>query len=337
MEMNRDWESQRRTHYISTQAGGMNWNHACLRLFKRGSQLYWDPYKLDFSQDIEDWNTKMSDKLKYQTKMFLSPLIFGEECVTDDLIPLLDYMGRHNRTEEVIYLTQFDMEEAKHTVFMRQWLDAVGIKEDLTDNYLFKNEQGGPTVVQYLLAYEEKIRLEKLRTSDDPLDEALASTIYGQIVEGVGAELLFKLFYKTLGEHNLMPGFVEGMKGVNRDESRHIAFHTFVISRLIAIHGEDAIWKPIKKYMTEQLNFLITGAKEIILPFQKEFGEFENITFNELLNIVTLDFSRRVNRLQKAVGKSPDEVTFKMVNVKEAWQEAAVAGEEAQMVGDAAD
>src|SRR5258708_39754876 len=61
-----------------------------------------------------------------------------------------------------------------------------------------------------------------------------ASVTYNMIIEGVLAETGYYGYFNMLERNNIMPGLREGIQLLKRDESRHIAYAGFLISRLVA-------------------------------------------------------------------------------------------------------
>ena len=50
-------------------------------------------------------------------------VMVGEESVTLDTLPLSLAVADEGRLEEVVYLSSFALEEAKHVDFFRRWFD----------------------------------------------------------------------------------------------------------------------------------------------------------------------------------------------------------------------
>jgi ribonucleoside-diphosphate reductase beta chain len=106
-----------------------------------------------------------------------------------------------------------------------------------------------------------------------------------------------------LERQNLLPGTRQGIKLLKQDESRHIAYGIFLLSRLIAV--DDAVWEHIEERMNELL-LLAAGvideafAAYETMPFGLEIGEFSDYALNQ--------FQRRIERIEQARGKSLEEI-----------------------------
>mgnify|MGYP001801611401 FL=1 len=60
----------------------------------------------------------------------------------------------------------------------------------------------------------------------DESDEALvrAITTYHVVIEGMLAESGYHGFYRSFEANEILPGLVKGIRHIQRDEARHIAF-----------------------------------------------------------------------------------------------------------------
>jgi ribonucleoside-diphosphate reductase beta chain len=149
----------------------------------------------------------------------------GEEAVTLDLLPLIMTVAKEGRIEEEMFLTTFLFEEAKHTEFFRLFLNAVGADGDLSH---FHAEP-------YRKVFYEILPSAMNRLVHDTSPEAIAdaSVVYNMFVEGVLAETGYYSFYQSLAKVGTFPGLLKGIDYLKRDESRHIAYGTFLLQRLI--------------------------------------------------------------------------------------------------------
>ncbi len=125
-------------------------------------------------------------------------------------------IAREGRLEEEMFLTTFLWEEAKHTEFMRRFLDEVaGVAGADLHHY--------HTPSYRKIFYEELPRaMHRLLDDPSPAAQAEASVTYNLIVEGVLAETGYYAFYRTLQRQGVMPGFIQGIRNFQRDESRHL-------------------------------------------------------------------------------------------------------------------
>ncbi|MBK8619431.1 MAG: R2-like ligand-binding oxidase [Anaerolineales bacterium] len=267
-----------------------------MRLYEKAKKLgIWNPSDIDFSKDKQDWS-RFTDEEKDLCLLLLSMFVAGEEAVTLDLLPLIQAIAQEGRLEEEMFLTTFLFEEAKHTDFFRRFMDEVAeAGVDLSryhgDNY-------------HQLFYEAlPSALNALRTDASPANQIAASVTYNMVVEGVLAETGYQAFFTMLERNDLMPGLRKGISLLKQDESRHIAYGVYLLSRLIAEHPQE--WDNLQM----QMNMLLPSAIGVI---GDAFARYKVVPFGlveeDFVNYAMSQFSKRFERLEKAKGQSLDEI-----------------------------
>lgn len=214
------------TNFVTTSRG-LRRNSPPMRLFEKAKQFgIWNPSLLDFSRDIDDWN-RLSDEERDLLLRLTALFQAGEEAVTLDLLPLIKAIAHDGRLEEELFLTTFLFEEAKHTDFFARFISEVArVDPDLSRYH---------TPSYRALIYDALPRaMQRLEHDPSPFNLAEASLTYNMIVEGVLAETGYHGYFTILDTHNLMPGVREGIRLLKQDESRHIAYGIYLLSRLIA-------------------------------------------------------------------------------------------------------
>ena len=270
-----------------------------MRLYHKAKKLgIWDPQSLDFSQDILDWQ-RLKDTEK-ETLLQLTTLFqAGEECVTLDLLPLVMVIAQEGRLEEERYLTTFLWEEAKHTEFFRRFLDEVAQEHSDLHHY---------HTPSYRKIFYETLpqAMHALLTDQSPAAQARASVTYNLIVEGVLAETGYYAYYNMLDRNNIMPGLKQGVGLLKRDESRHLAYGVFLISRLVA--QNNTLWPIVEQHM----NALLVPALAMVNELFEGAEELEEIPFGlnieEYLNYATMQFSKRYQRIQRAREQTVEQI-----------------------------
>jgi ribonucleoside-diphosphate reductase beta chain len=267
-----------------------------MRLYEKAKRLgTWNPTDIDFAQDAVDWARLAGaeqDLLLRLTAMFQA----GEEAVTLDLLPLLMAVAAEGRLEEEMYLTTFLAEEAKHTDFFGRFLDeAAGRPGDLAryhgDNYRAVFYDALPAALSALL--------------DDrsPAAQVRASVTYNMVVEGILAETGYHAYLSALERNHLMPGQCRGVRLLRQDESRHIAYGIYLISRSLAVHPD--LWSVVE----ETMNALLPAALGVI---GEAFAAYDSVPFglveSEFTDYALAQFGKRIERLEKARGASLDEI-----------------------------
>jgi len=268
-----------------------------MKLFQKGKQLgTWDPKEIDFSEDREHW--QQLDDLEQEALLHLSAqFMAGEESVTNDLLPLIMVMAEEGRLEEEIYLTSFLFEEAKHVeAFDTFFNDVVVDAGDLTrfhDN-------------NYRTIFDERLpgALNKLREDPSPVNQAEASATYNMIVEGVLAETGYHAYFKAFDEKQMFPGMKEVARNLKQDESRHMAYGVYLLSRLVAEHGEP-VWKRIRDTMSE----LLPRATGLISEFFEQYETMPlGLELGEFIEYATDQYQRRFERIESAREKTVMEL-----------------------------
>lgn len=281
---------------FATTTRGLDRSSPAMRLFDKAKQFgIWNPADLDFSQDKLDWQQFAPDE--HEAMLHLSSVFqAGEEAVTLDLLPLIMTIAREGRIEEEIFLTSFLWEEAKHVDFFNRVLTEVAINSGDLGRFMGES---------YRLLFYEALpeALQALQRDPSPAAQVRASCTYNMIVEGVLAETGYHGFFTVLDQTNTMPGIREGIYRLKQDESRHIAYGVYLISRLVS--AEPALWSIAEDTMNQLLPIAMNIIFEIFerydpMPFGLDLGEFAAYATNQ--------FSKRLTRIERSRGASLAEV-----------------------------
>lgn len=281
---------------FATTTRGLNRDLPPMRLYEKAKKLgIWNPSDIDLTKDKQDW-AGFTDEEKDLCLLLLSMFVAGEEAVTLDLLPLIQAVAQEGRIEEEMYLTTFLFEEAKHTDFFRRFMDEVA--EAGVDLSRFHGDN-------YRQLFYEALpeALNALRSDPSPASQIRASVTYNMIVEGVLAETGYQAFFTMLERNDLCPGLRKGISLLKQDESRHIAYGVYLLSRLMAEHPDE--WDN----MQMQMNMLLPSAIGVI---GDAFARYEVVPFglkeDDFVNYAMSQFSKRFERLEKARGASLDEI-----------------------------
>ena len=145
--------------------------------------------------------------------------------------------------------------------------------------------------------------LGALQTDRSPGVQVRAAVTYNMLVEGMLAETGYHAYFTVLERADLMPGTRRGIALLKQDESRHIAYGIYLLSRLVAEDG--ALWEVLE----EQMNALLPAALAVIGDV---FAAYDPVPFG-LVEEVFIDyglaqFQKRVGRLERARGLSLAEI-----------------------------
>ncbi|HEX6862369.1 MAG TPA: R2-like ligand-binding oxidase [Thermoanaerobaculia bacterium] len=289
-------EPARSLPFASTRPRGLRYEQLPLRLWRKAKRLgIWNPDDIDFSRDVRDWvalSAAQKDLLLRLTSLFMA----GEESVTLDLLPLIQTIAREGRVEEEMFLTSFLWEEAKHMDFFRRFLDEVAREAGDLSHY-------HSPAYRRIFCEELPRALGALSADPSPAAQARASVTYNMIVEGVLAETGYHAYFDMLERNDLLPGLRQGIGYLKRDESRHLAYGVFLISRLVAEHEE--VWPAVERRMDEMLE----PAIELI---QELFSAYEVVPFGlqleTFVDYAMAQFQRRYARIEKAREQTLEEI-----------------------------
>jgi ribonucleoside-diphosphate reductase beta chain len=275
--------------FRTTGPRGLAYDSFPFRLWQKAKRFgVWDPAAIDFRRDAADWrglSDPERDLLLRLTALFQG----GEEAVTLDLLPLIGAVAADGRLEEEMYLTSFLWEEAKHVEFFRRFLDRV--TEDRGDLSRYHTPS-------YLQLFGEELPRAMGRLTEDrsPVALAEASVTYNMIVEGVLAETGYHGYYSALRRRGVLAAMQAGITEVRRDESRHLGYGVYLLSRLVAEHG-DPVWDAIEAKMNALLPLAVGVIVEAFapydpIPFDLELEDFTGFAMRQ--------FQSRFVRIERA-------------------------------------
>lgn len=273
--------------FKSTAKGGLDFESFPMRLFQKAKQLgIWDPGAIDFTQDRRDWlalEDEQREIILHLTSMFLG----GEEAVTLDLLPLIRVVAEEGRVEEEMYLTSFLWEEAKHVEAFRLFLDDVACEAGDLSRFHGEN-------YRQLFEVELPQALQRLREDSSPVAQAEASVTYNLIVEGVLAETGYNAYFQVLEEAQIMPGMRQVVGKLKQDESRHLAYGVYLLSRLVDEYG-DPVAEAIDSRMNHLLPMALGMIQEIVFPYPEglPFG----LEITDFIDFATTQFQKRYGRV----------------------------------------
>ena len=289
---------------FQTISNGLNRDHVMFRLWEKAKRLgIWNPTDIDFTGDIDDWKDATDserDLTLHVTTLFLS----GEEAVTLDLLPLIGVIAREGKLEEEMYLTSFLWEEAKHVDFFRRYLDEV-----MTDGGDLSRYHGD----SYKTIFYDELpaAMGRLREDDSPLAQAEAAVTYNMVVEGMLAETGYHGWYQILEQNGLMPGMSQGIGFVQKDESRHLRFGIYLLSRLVAEYG-DSVWEAVENKMTALFVPAIGIINELFDYQEALFGKVAfDLKRDDFVEYAMVQFQKRMDRIEKARSQTVEEILFR--------------------------
>lgn len=198
-------------------------------LYARWERGNWRATEIDFTQDKVDWNERMTPEQRRGALWLYTLFFHGEDAVTDDLSPYIDAAPLE---EQKYFLATQQVDEARHSVFFRRFMnEVVGLGDGTTGGTLAATADqlswGHRMVFQRLAEMADELRDDR-----SPRQLAAAVTLYHIIVEGTLAQPGQHMIESSLERLDLLPGFRAGMANVALDEQRHIAFGVRLLADL---------------------------------------------------------------------------------------------------------
>ncbi len=266
----------------------MHFDDAHWARYHKAKKLAWDPQAIDLDQDHRDW-AALNEEERDATIRACALFLGGEEAVASDLAPLLVALRRREGQDAACaFLASQIWEETKHAEFFRRWLAEIAGDVDL-DAYT------GPSHTELF----DRVLPDRLDTVlTDASDEALvrAVTTYHLFVEGTLAETGYHGFYEIFERRGILPGLVEGIRLVQRDEARHVAFG---IDMLREAFEQDGDLRDVLEVEAEMLFPLVVGVLgDYFAPYGGEQDPF-GLTATELLMFASAQFGKRQAALER--------------------------------------
>ncbi|TMD77056.1 MAG: ribonucleotide-diphosphate reductase [Chloroflexi bacterium] len=208
-----------------------------------------------------------------------------------------DWAGFDATEKDFLLRTVALFQAGEEGVTSDRWLDVIGVHEDL--------EKFMTPSYRRLFVVELPAAMDALKTDHSTEAQIRASVTYNMIVEGVLAETGYHGFRESLEANGNMPGLLEGIRLVSRDESRHIRYGVFLLDRLI---NESPVgWDVMNRHMNE----LLAPAMGVISEFWEGYDE-ENAPFGQrmetYLDFASTQFDKRMKVLERDRGKSLAEI-----------------------------
>jgi hypothetical protein len=227
-------------------------------LYARWERGNWSATELDFSEDARQWREDFTD-FERQAAMWNYCLFFwGEDAVADNLSPYIDAAPRE---EQKYFLTTQQVDEARHAVFFKRFMQEVcGVGDGTMSS-------GLRAIKPQLTSGFRKIfdRLDtmadELRADRSPAQLAAAVTLYHIVIEASLAQPGQHFICSYLEQRDQLPAFRAGMANIAADEQRHIGFGVKLLSDL---NREDPVRVP--KAVAKTLREVTPFTSQVLMP-----------------------------------------------------------------------
>ncbi|MEO1646586.1 MAG: ribonucleotide-diphosphate reductase, partial [Chloroflexota bacterium] len=113
----------------------------------------------------------------------------------------------------------------------------------------------------------------------------------------------YHVYYSIVENKGIMPGNLQGDTKLKQDESRHIAYGIYLISRLVAENPD--LWSVAEARM----NSLLMPAIGVIT---EAFDAYDPVPFglqiDDFVGYAMMQFQKRMGRIEKAKGASLEDI-----------------------------
>jgi ribonucleotide reductase beta subunit family protein with ferritin-like domain len=227
-------------------------------LYARWERGNWSAMDLDFTEDARQWREQFTDFERKAAVWNYSLFFWGEDAVADNLSPYIDAAPRE---EQKYFLTTQQVDEARHAVFFKRFMQEVcGIGDGSMDS-------GLRAIKPQLTPGFRKIfdRLDRmadeLRADRSPAQLAAAVTLYHIVIEAALAQPGQHFICSYLEKRDQLPAFRQGMQNIAADEQRHIGFGVKLLSDL---KREDPVGVP--KAVARILGDVTRYTAQVLMP-----------------------------------------------------------------------
>ncbi|HEX5223719.1 MAG TPA: ribonucleotide-diphosphate reductase subunit beta [Solirubrobacteraceae bacterium] len=227
-------------------------------LYARWERGNWRATELDFSEDARQWQEDFTEFERQAAQWNYCLFFWGEDAVADNLSPYIDAAPRE---EQKYFLTTQQVDEARHAVFFKRFMQEVCGVGDGT-------MAGGLQAIKPQLTVGFRKIFDRLDTMADelrrdrsPAKLAAAVTLYHIVIEASLAQPGQHFICGYLQERDKLPAFREGMENIAADEQRHIGFG---VKLLADLNREDPVRVP--KAVARLLGEVTPYTSQVLMP-----------------------------------------------------------------------
>ena len=233
-------------------------------MYKNGIKNTWTVDEVDFSTDLVDLNTKMTDSEKHLIHRLVAFFATGDSIVSNNLV--LNLYKHINSPEARLYLSRQLYEEALHVQFYLTLLDTYIPHPDERAK-AFSAVDSIPSIkkkADFCFKWMDSIQdLEKLETTEDRRKFLMNVICFATCIEGMFFFAAFAYVY-FLRSKGLLAGLAAGTNWVFRDESMHMAFAMKVI---------ETVRKEDPAVFNEQMEEMVIQMLEDAIDCEMTFAE----------------------------------------------------------------
>ena len=186
----------------------------------------WRPDEIDLTSDARDWNTLTPDQQAIITHV-VRVFAVGEHDGAGVLDIHIEQRAAQGRQEEVRILRSLKADEIKHSAFFARFLrEVAGVSEIQPERMTASQKR----LFEVLLPE----RFQAWRDRPSAANEVRALVTYHLLSEGMAAVAGIKGLRIALASHDRasFPGLIEGLRRVQIDEARHVAYGLYALHAL---------------------------------------------------------------------------------------------------------
>jgi ribonucleotide reductase beta subunit family protein with ferritin-like domain len=227
-------------------------------LYARWERGNWSATELDFTEDARQWREDFTEFERTAALWNYCLFFWGEDAVADNLSPYIDAAPRE---EQKYFLTTQQVDEARHAVFFKRFMQEVC---DIGDGSMSSGLQAiKPQLTPGFRKIFDRLdtMADELRADRSPAQLAAAVTLYHVVIEAALAQPGQHFICSYLEERDQLPAFRVGMANIAADEQRHIGFGVKLLSDL---NREDPVRVP--KAVAKILREVTRYTAQVLMP-----------------------------------------------------------------------
>jgi ribonucleotide reductase beta subunit family protein with ferritin-like domain len=227
-------------------------------LYARWERGNWKATELDFTEDARQWREDFTEFERTAALWNYCLFFWGEDAVADNLSPYIDAAPRE---EQKYFLTTQQVDEARHAVFFKRFMQEVC---DIGDGSMSSGLQAiKPQLTPGFRKIFDRLdtMADELRADHSPAQLAAAVTLYHVVIEAALAQPGQHFICSYLEERDQLPAFRAGMANIAADEQRHIGFGVKLLSDL---NREDPVRVP--KAVAKILREVTRYTAQVLMP-----------------------------------------------------------------------
>ncbi len=227
-------------------------------LYARWERGNWSATELDFTEDARQWREDFTEFERTAALWNYCLFFWGEDAVADNLSPYIDAAPRE---EQKYFLTTQQVDEARHAVFFKRFMQEVcGIGDGSMASGL--NAIKPQLTPGFRKIFDRLDRMaDELRADRSPAQLAAAVTLYHIVIEAALAQPGQHFICSYLERRDQLPAFRAGMANIAADEQRHIGFGVKLLSDL---NREDPVRVP--KAVARILRDVTRYTAQVLMP-----------------------------------------------------------------------